>query len=502
MGVGVYRSRLGKGVDEGVLRYLSSVGEDLEILFWDIVGSEAHVVMLMEEGIIDRGDGSKILEVLEELKSKCSRGELEIKDGYEDVHEFVEYYLIERLGADVGGRIHAGRSRNDQVSLDMRLRARELLLEVWSGLIDLIEMLLRRAGEEGKTVMMLYTHLQQAQVGLLSHYLIAVADHLFRDLQRIKNSYKFVNLCPLGASASGGSILPLSRDRVAELLGFEGLVENSLDAVGSRDWVLETVSTCSIIMTHFSRVAEDLVIWSSQEFNYVELPDELASPSSVMPHKKNPAVVELVRARAGRVIGNLIHLLTSIKSVPTGYSIDLQETKPPLFTALKHTRDSIQVMTKVFSKLIFKRDRIREAVLRSYAPAVDLAEALVKHAGLSLRESHRVVGELVKALIKRGRALSDVSLQDIEEASEKTLGRKVKLSGDTLRRYLNPESILDERKTKGSPNPREVESMLSRRTEAVMREKEILSEERRRINDALKRLESRVKEVIDGRASP
>ncbi len=500
--MGVYRSRFGRGLDVDVLRYLSSLGEDSEILFWDLVGSEAHVVMLVEEGLIPSHDGSRILGVLEELKSMHREGRLRVEGEYEDIHEFVESYLVERLGADVGGRVHSGRSRNDQVALDMRLRVRELLLEIWERVLGLVETLLRRAEEERGSIMLIYTHLQQAQVGLLPHYLIAVADHLLRDLERIKGCYGRVNRCPLGASASGGSILPLNRGRVAELLGFEGVVENSLDAVGSRDWALETVSTCSILMTHLSRVAEDLVVWASQEFGYVELPDELASPSSIMPHKKNPAAVELVRARAGRVIGNLIHILVSLKSVPLGYSIDLQETKPPLFEALRYTRDSLQVMEKVFSKIVFRRERMLETALSSYAPAVDLAEALVKYSGLSLREAHRVVGEIVRRLVEEGASIREVTVDYVGEVAEKVLGRRISLDRQVLESCLDPRKVVDMRATEGSPNPREVEEMLGKRLKLVEDERRVLEDERRRVSRALTLLEERVREIIGGRASP
>ena len=500
--MGVYRSRFGRGLDGDVLGYLSSLGEDLEILFWDLVGSEAHVVMLVEEGIISADHGSRILQVLEELKSMYHEGRLKVGGEYEDIHEFVEGYLVERLGIDVGGRVHIGRSRNDQVALDVRLRVRELLLEVWESVLGLVETLLRRARDERDSIMLLYTHLQQAQVGLLSHYLIAVVDHLLRDLERVKECYRRVNKCPLGASASGGSLLPLNRDRVAMLLGFEGIVENSLDAVGSRDWVLEAASACSIIMTHLSRIAEDLVIWATDEFRYIDFPDELASPSSIMPHKKNPAVVELVRARAGRVAGNLIHIIVSLKSTPTGYSIDLQETKPPLFEALKHTRDSLRIMEKVFSRIIFRREKMLESALRSYAPAVDLAEALVKYSGLSLREAHRVVGEIVRRLVAKGLPISSITVNEVCEVSEKLIGRRVELCEETLKTCLDPRKVVELRATRGSPNPREIDRMTESRLKIVDDERHVLEDEKRRVSNALTRLEERVREIIGGRASP
>ena len=304
---GLYRSRLGKRMDEEALRYLSSLGEDREILLEDIEGTEAHVIMLCKQEIIQVNEARQILKVLEELKEKALRGELELKGDFEDVHEFIESQIIKRLGVEVGGKVHTGRSRNDQVALDIRLRVRRYLVEIWKEALDLAETILSRAEEEKETIMLHYTHLQPAQVGYLSHYLLAYLDHLLRDIERLEECYHRVNKSPLGACAIAGSTLPLDRRLVAELLGFEGIIENSLDAVSSRDFALEALSISAIMMTNLSRIAEDLITWCSREFGYAELPDELASPSSVMPHKKNPCILELLRAKTARIIGCLLY---------------------------------------------------------------------------------------------------------------------------------------------------------------------------------------------------
>jgi len=301
---GLYRSRLEK-MDEEALSYLSSLAEDQEILLDDIEGTMAHVIMLCEQGIIPRDDAAKILSVLKELREKAIQGELRLEGDYEDVHEFVESKVIERLGIEIGGKLHTGRSRNDQIALDIRLRARRLLLEIWEAALKLAEELLSRAEKELETPIIHYTHLQHAQVGYVSQYLLAHLDHLLRDIERLEGCYRRTNRSPLGACAVAGSTLPLNRELVARLLGFDGLVENSVDAVSSRDFALEALSAVAIMMVNLSRISEDLIIWSTSEFDYVELPDSLASPSSIMPHKKNPCILELLRAKTAKVIGLL-----------------------------------------------------------------------------------------------------------------------------------------------------------------------------------------------------
>ena len=466
---GIYRSRLRRPMEAEAASYLSSLTEDVEIFEEDVRGTEAHVVMLCEQGIIGRGDAGKILQALESLRKEWREGKIRLDpERFEDIHELVEAYIIAQTSVEVGGKTHTGRSRNDQVALDIRLRLRRRLLELWEAVLRLAERLVERAGEEENTLLLLYTHTQQAQVSLLSHLLLAYADHLLRDLERLEACYRRVNRCPLGASAIAGSTLPLNRLRTAELLGFEGLVENSADAVSGRDFLLEAAASCSILMVHLSRMAEDLVLWSSSEFGYVELPDELASPSSVMPQKKNPCLLELGRAKAGRVLGLLSALLSLLKGVPTGYSRDLQEAKPPLWETLNQTISTVRIFEKIFEGLKFNRERMAEAALQSYAPAVDLAEALVKHAGLPLRQAHRLVGETVRLALERRVSLRE-AYSLLEEASMKLLGFKPAFPRRLYERYTDPRRLPAERLTQGSPNPREVKRMLRERRETLKR---------------------------------
>jgi len=492
LGGGVYRSRLSKPLDEDAFHYLSSLSEDAEIFLEDILGTEAHVVMLYEQGLLSRLEVSKILSAIERLRSLWIDGKLSLEGEYEDVHEFIEAFILKEAGIEVGGKVHTGRSRNDQVALDMRLRVRGYLLEIWRLLLDLAETLLSRAEEEQGTIMVLYTHLQHAQIGYLSHYFLAHLDQLLRDLERLKSCYRRVNRSPLGASAIGGSILPLNRLRVAELLGFEGIIENSVDAVSSRDFVLEAASVSAILMAHLSRIAEDLVVWSSTEFGYVELPDELASPSSIMPQKKNPCILELLRARAGKVFGLLTSLLSIVKGVPTGYNRDLQESKPSLWEILKTTRDSLKILGKVFKGMTVKRERLLEAASKSYAPAVDLAELLIKHSGLSLREAHRVVGELVRRFTEEGRSLRSLDPETLRNISQQVLGRAISLPENTLNILKDVSRIPLERATRGSPNPKEIKRMIEERRRVLDEAEAELKSEVKKIRER----EEKLKEII------
>lgn len=450
-------------MDEEALSYLSSLSEDQEIMLDDIEGTEAHVIMLCERGIIQKTDAAKILSVLEELKEKALRGELRLEDGFEDVHEFIESKVIERLGIEVGGKLHTGRSRNDQVALDIRLRTRRFLFGIWEAALKLAEELLSRAEKELETPMIHYTHLQHAQIGYVSQYLLAHLDHLLRDIERIEGCYRRTNKSPLGACAVAGSTLPLDRELVARLLGFDGLVENSVDAVSSRDFALESLSAAAIMMANLSRIAEDMIIWSTTEFDYVELPDSLASPSSIMPHKKNPCILELLRAKTAKVIGLLAGSLALMKGIPTGYDRDMQEGKPLIWEALRETRSSLAIIAKTISLVEFKRDKLIKAIEQSYAPAVELTEALIKHAGLSLREAHKLVGTIVRSLHEQGRLLKTLTPEEVSAAASRVLGKSIEIPPAILEKVLNPSEIPRQRLTLGSASPQEIRKLIEKR---------------------------------------
>jgi argininosuccinate lyase len=463
---GLYRSRLSEKVDKAAGIFMSSLEDDRKMLLEDIVGTEAHDIMLCERGIVSRSDLKKILHALEKIRKGAEKRTLRIEGAYEDIHEFLEDQVIREIGVEAGGKLHTARSRNDQVVLDIRMRTRTELDRISQKLLELIQGLLGRVSDTKDIPMILYTHTQHAQIGNFAHYLLAQVDIFCRDFERLSSCYTRVNQNPLGGSAIGGTRFSIDRSRTALLLGFDGVVENSVDAVSSRDFAIETVSCLSTLMVNMSRIAEDLIIWSSSEFGYVEVSDEYASTSSIMPQKKNPCTLELIRGKTGQVCSSLVDLLISMKGVPTGYSRDLQSTKPPLWSALKTVRESLEVMSGVISSLNVNREKWIGATQDTYAVAVDLAEELTA-TGLPFRQSHNLVGKLVKYLIEHRLRMKDVKPEMIADISQKTIGIKVKLPDAELSHMLDPYCSLEARRSMGSPSPKEVERMFQERRKKV-----------------------------------
>ncbi|TET73214.1 argininosuccinate lyase [Candidatus Bathyarchaeota archaeon] len=494
----LFRSRLAKEFDDRTARFHTSVAEDFRIFEDDIDGTQAHDIMLHEQGIIPREALKRILGALEEIRAQWRAGEVEIGAEYEDVHEYIETKVVEKVGIEIGGMIHTGRSRNDQVVVDMRLRVREELLAINSQLLELIGALLKRAKQNVETLMMLYTHGQHAQVGTFAHYLISYADTLIRDSQRLSECYARVNMNPLGAGPVGGTSIGIDRRRTTELLGFDGLVENSIDATSGRDWALETASTCAILMSNLSRAAADLITWSTKEFGYVELADEYASSSSIMPQKKNPSTLELVRGKSAEVYGCLTELLAMVKGVSSGYYQDLQQTKIPLWRCLDTTRTSLEVMTGIVSTLNVNEDRMRERLRGSLVVAVELAETLVMEAGLSFREAYKLVASLVRDVVDGDKGLSDLTTADIDAKAQEMLGKSVKIGEGLLEEVTDPEACLMRRKSEGSPHPAQVEKTLEKRGETLKVYEAKLAECKGKIFDAMQGLKETVEGYISG----
>ncbi|UCH57099.1 MAG: argininosuccinate lyase [Candidatus Bathyarchaeota archaeon] len=493
---GLFRSRLAKEFGDRAARFHTSVVEDLRIFEDDINGTEAHDIMLHDQGIIPRDGLKQILAALEEMRESWLRGEIEIGAEYEDVHEYIEANVIERVGIDVGGMIHTGRSRNDQVVIDMRLRVRDELLGIADQLLELISALIARARENTETLMMLYTHGQHAQVGTCAHYLLSYADAFVRDFQRLMECYSRVNLNPLGAGPIGGTSIDIDRQRTMELLGFDGLVENSIDATSGRDWAIETAATCSILISNLSRVAADLLEWSTVEFGYVELADEYASSSSIMPQKKNPSTLELIRGKSAEAYGCLTELLTMVKGVNSGYCQDLQQTKIPLWRCLDTTQTSLEVMTGIVSTLKVNADRMRERLGGSLVVAVELAEMLVTEAGHSFREAYRLVASLVRECIEKGISLSDLTPADLEKKSIELLGKGIKVRDKELKEATNPEACLMRRRSQGSPHPDQVRGMLSHLEKMMSEYRSLLKERENKVSRAMDGLRKTVESYI------
>ncbi|MDP9015177.1 MAG: argininosuccinate lyase, partial [Thermoproteota archaeon] len=323
----MYRSRPSEKLKDDVLKFLSSMDQDHPILYYDILGSEAHSIMLHEKGHISDNELKGILSALEEAKKSPTNIKTE---EYEDIHEALEAFVIERSGLDAGGKMHVARSRNDQVVLDIRMKIRDDINEICAALSSLIQGLVERAKENKQVPMLMYTHLQQAQIGTFSHFLLSYAYGLMRDMERLYLTYHRINQSPLGACAIGGSSIAIDRKRTAVLLGFDSVIKNSIDATSSRDAFLEYASTLAILTSTLGRIAEDFIIWSTTEFGYIELAESYTSTSSAMPQKKNPDPLELTRSKAAIVTSNLVSLLGIVKALPSGYSRDLQDIKAPL----------------------------------------------------------------------------------------------------------------------------------------------------------------------------
>ena len=336
----MYRSRLGKNLGKVTLDYVSSLNDDVAIAHYDILGSQAHTIMLYENRVITKKEVKKILKGLENLKKE----KFEKKSSSEDIHELIESLLIKRIGIDAGGKMHTARSRNDQVALDIRMKIRDDINIVCQCLLDTIKSLVQLAKKHQETIVPLYTHLQQAQVGLFSHYLLAYADALFRDLDRLYVTYGRVNENPLGAGPIGGTSIQIDRQSTGKMLGLKGIVENSIDATTTRDSAVEYIAAIAILMTNLSRISKDFSIWSTSEFSFLQLSDEFSSPSSVMPQKKNPDILELTRGKTSHVIGNLTSMLSTIQGLPSGYSRDLQQINPSIWSASKITISALLVM--------------------------------------------------------------------------------------------------------------------------------------------------------------
>jgi argininosuccinate lyase len=484
----LFRSRLDKVFDDKTAQFHTSVPEDLRIFEDDINNSMAHDIMLHEQGIIPLKELKLILKALIEIQQAWKKGEVSVSSEYDDVHEFIETKVIEKIGIEAGGMIHTGRSRNDQVVCDMKLRLREELLLIADQTLKLIEVLQQRTKENFETFMILYTHGQHAQIGTLGAYLSNYTDILSRDYERLIDCYKRLNSNPLGAGPVGGTSIAINRIRTTELLGFDSIHMNSIDASGSRDWAIEFASCCALLMSNLSRMAADILEWSTIEFGYVELADEYASSSSIMPQKKNPSTLELLRGKTSEAYSALIELLTMVKGVPSGYYQDLQQTKVTLWRTIDNTQACLYVMTGIISTLKVKPEKMWKQVEGSFTIAVELAETLVMDAGLSFRESYKISAELVNLKIKEGKTLKSVTPSDVENVTQRLFNKKVIVTNLMLEEVTDPKKSLLKRASLGCPHPDEVKKMHKENDVKLKEHKNELKSKQLAITDALKNL--------------
>ncbi|GAA0377173.1 argininosuccinate lyase [Bacillus horti] len=409
----LWGGRFTKETNKLVEEFTASIAFDQLLALEDIEGSLAHVQMLGETGILPQEDVVTIKQGLLRIKDKVQQGEVEFLVEDEDIHMNIERLLIEEVGA-VGGKLHTGRSRNDQVATDMHLYLRNRTLEF----IDLVkavqEAIVKQAKEHVETILPGYTHLQRAQPVSFAHHLLAYFWMFERDKERLQDSLKRINVLPLGAGALAGTTFPIQRERVAELLGFDHIYPNSMDAVSDRDFIVEFLGIASTLMMHISRLSEELVVWSSQEFQFVELDDSFCTGSSIMPQKKNPDVPELLRAKTGRVYGNLFGLLTVLKGLPLAYNKDMQEDKEGMFDTVATLDGSLRLLAPMIETMTVNTDKMKSAVQQDYSNATDIADYLAKK-GVPFRDAHEVIGKIVLYAIQHKKYLLDLSMEEYQE---------------------------------------------------------------------------------------
>ena len=412
----LWGGRFTKDTDQLVYNFNASISFDQKFFHQDIEGSIAHTVMLAKQKILTEEEKDAIVKGLTGIREDVDAGKLQITSAYEDIHSFVEANLIDRIG-DAGKKLHTGRSRNDQVALDMKLYTRDEISNVDDLLKDLLAELLIIMKENTETYMPGFTHLQKAQPITLAHHMGAYFEMFKRDRSRMADIYKRMNYCPLGSGALAGTTYPLDREYTASLLGFEGPTLNSMDSVADRDYLIEFLSALSTIMMHLSRFSEEIIIWNSNEYKFIEIDDAYSTGSSIMPQKKNPDIAELVRGKTGRVYGALMSLLTTMKGIPLAYNKDMQEDKELTFDAIDTVKGCLALFTGMVRTMKFNKDIMEKSAMHGFTNATDAADYLVKH-GVPFRDAHSIIGHLVLTCIEKGKAIDEMSIEELKEISD------------------------------------------------------------------------------------
>ncbi|NOQ51663.1 MAG: argininosuccinate lyase [Desulfuromonadaceae bacterium] len=448
----LWGGRFTQPTDKFVEEFTASIEFDQRLYAYDIQGSQAHARMLGKQGIIAVKEAEQIVAGLDGILKDIEAGKVEFSVELEDIHMNIEARLIERIGA-VGGKLHTGRSRNDQVAVDIRLYLRDEIDTIHDYLAALATSLIKQAEEHLDVIMPGYTHLQTAQPVLYSHHMLAYREMISRDISRLQDLRARFNVMPLGAGALAGTTFDIDREWVAEQLGFDGVTRNSLDSVSDRDFAIEFCSFASILMMHLSRLSEELVLWSSADFNFIELTDAFCTGSSIMPQKKNPDVPELVRGKTGRVYGNLVSMLTLMKSLPPAYNKDMQEDKEPLFDTLDTVKGSLKIFAEMIAEMKVKGDNMRIAAARGFSTATDVADYCVRK-GLPFRQAHEVVGKTVRYCVENGKDIPELSLDEFRAFSD--------LIEEDIYDYVTLEASVNARKATGGTAREAVERELAR----------------------------------------
>ena len=439
----LWGGRFTKEENQLVHNFTESLSFDQRFYHEDIQGSKAHVTMLAKQGIVSEEDKEAILEGLKGIEEDIESGKLEFTKEHEDIHSFVEAHLINRIG-EAGKRLHTGRSRNDQVALDMKLYCRGEVLEINSLTKRLMEELLKRMEENLETYMPGFTHLQKAQPVTLAHHLGAYFEMFYRDRLRLHDLYERMNYCPLGSGALAGTTYPLDREYTASLLEFYGPTLNSMDSVSDRDYVIELLSVLSLIAMHLSRFSEEIIIWNSNEYGFVEIDDAYSTGSSIMPQKKNPDIAELVRGKAGRVYGALVSMLTTMKGIPLAYNKDIQEDKELTFDAIDTVKGCLALFTGMLSTITFHKEVMESSAKKGFTNATDAADYLVKH-GVAFRDAHGIIGQMVLYCIEKDKAIEELSMEEFQAISP--------VFDNDIYEAVSLKTCVEKRNTIGAPGP-------------------------------------------------
>ena len=446
----MWAGRFSKKIDDTVNAFNSSIAFDGRMYRHDIQGSIAHATMLGDCGIITKEDSLQIIDGLKGILADIDSGKLELDPSAEDIHMFIEAELTKRLG-DVGKRLHTSRSRNDQVAVDIRLYLREEIQEIYDLVKKLAVTLVNMAEQHTETIMSGYTHLQRAQPITFAHHLMAYVFMFLRDLERLQDVSKRMNYCPLGSGALAGTTYRTNRKQTAELLGFTAPMANSLDGVSDRDFCVELNCALSLIMTHLSRFSEEIIMWCSWEFKFIELDDAFATGSSIMPQKKNPDITELIRGKTGRVNGDLITLLSMLKGLPLAYNKDMQEDKEAIFDAVDNVKLCVKTFIPMISTMKVLKENMRNAAARGFINATDCADYLVKK-GMPFRDAYKITGTLVAQCIEKGLTLETLPLDDYKAMTG--------LFDEDVYQAINLETCVRERKSEGGPSPEAVKEQI------------------------------------------
>lgn len=447
----LWGGRFTKDTDSQVYAFNASIGFDRKLYRQDIEGSIAHVVMLAKQGILTSQERDELIKGLTGIREDVEAGRLVIDEKYEDIHSFVEANLIERVG-EPGKKLHTGRSRNDQVALDMRLYTRAQVVSTDGLLKELMTVILDTMEANVETYMPGFTHLQKAQPTTLAHHYGAYFEMFKRDRQRLKDIHDRMNYCPLGAGALAGTTYPLDRGFTAALLGFEGPTLNSMDSVSDRDYLIEFLSALSMIMMHMSRFCEEIIIWNSNEYQFVEIDDAYSTGSSIMPQKKNPDIAELVRGKTGRVYGALLSLLTTMKGLPLAYNKDMQEDKEMAFDGIDTVQNCIALFTGMLKTVKWKKERMEESAKKGFSNATDAADYLVKK-GVPFRDAHEIVGRLVLYCMDKGGAIDDLSMEEFHRVSP--------IFEQDIFEAVSLKACVERRCTLGAPGKEAMEKVIS-----------------------------------------